>query len=905
MTFGQSTGTISGQILDGASGNEPMAFANAILMGTSNGTTSDFDGNFTIIAPAGTYNVVFSFIGYVTDTIFNVEVKAGENVTLDHTLNISAVQIMEVDVIEKINRETEGALQVERKESETLQQNIGSQKLAETGAGDVAEGLEKVAGVTKVSSGYVFVRGMGDRYNNATLNGLPLPSPNPDTKVPSLDLFPTDIVSSLSVVKAFSPELYGDFSGGNIDIRTKSAESGRRLVVGMEFSGNSQATFRSAQTYAGGKLDWLGVDDGTRSLPNEIAETDYYKGQDAGYLFPVNLNPQTYTTPLNTEFSVLWNDFKEMENGQAFGYLISANYANSNNYTYGQKRIVNANDEDRINYDVQDWARGTRTTALANFYYRLNSDSEINFNSILINRSADHVNTIEGFNFDYNDPVYSRRFTWRTNRMWMNQVLGEHGLGDRMTLNWGVSYTKADSEEPDRRQLVYLRKDQPLDFFNHIDRNENHRFFGVVDETEMAANAGLRYILKQGKSDKFTSALDFGGQARVKSRFFDFRQFNYILTGFNEFYPQGVNAETPDDYLTYENLDRDAFILEERSSPESEQLSDLNIGAGYVKYIHNFAMTSIIVGLRGEYTYQEVNYRTIANQKRQEVIDTFNILPSLTINHNLNENQILRFSASKTMSRPGFRELSAFEYRAEFGGVIIFGNPSLRNGSNINVDLRWENFYTPGQFVSVSVFGKMLQDPIQRTAIAASSGFRESFANADGGKLAGVEFEWVGRLSSFGTAPVLDKFTIGFNTSLIYSQITNENSTVHIDGNATTIIQTNPVRPLQGASPWIVNLDLSYDITDNSKLTLAYNVFGQRLYAIGSQGIGDAYEQSVNTLNAVYQVQFNEHWDLKVKAGNILNPYVDIIQKNAEQDHLINRYRRGFDFGVALNYNII
>jgi len=329
------------------------------------------------------------------------------------------------------------------------------------------------------------------------------------------------------------------------------------------------------------------------------------------------------------------------------------------------------------------------------------------------------------------------------------------------------------------------------------------------------------------------------------------------------------------------------------------------VGAGYLTYIHNLNRTTVLLGFRGEYTYQEINYRTVANAQRQEVIDTFNILPSLTVNHDLTENQIIRFSLSKTISRPGFRELSAFEYRAEFAGVILMGNPSLRNGSNINIDLRWENFYKAGQFISVSVFGKILKDPIQRTAIAASSGFRESFANAEQGELAGIELEWVGKLSSLVDNSNLDKLSLGINGSLIYSRITNENAEVVIDGNPTSIIQTNPIRPLQGASPWIVNCDLTYNFSLKSKITLAYNVFGQRLYSIGSQGIGDSYEQSIHSLNAVYMVQISERWNIKVQAGNILNPNIDIIQKNANQDHLINSYKRGIDFGFGINFQII
>ena len=247
-------GNLTGAVTEQADPTLTVPFANVVLAGTQIGGTTDFDGNFNIVAPAGTYDVVFSFIGYKTDTLRGISIKAGETTSLNHQMVTESEVLGNVTVVAQANRESQSALIIEQRKADQIVQNMGAQKLSEVGASEEAAGLAKVSGVSSASSDLV-VRGMGDRYNNALLNGLPIPTTNPDNKMPELDLFPTDIVKNLQVTKTFSPELYGDFAGGNINIETKTYSDEPLLLVGVGTGFNSLITGQNFVTSNGGATD--------------------------------------------------------------------------------------------------------------------------------------------------------------------------------------------------------------------------------------------------------------------------------------------------------------------------------------------------------------------------------------------------------------------------------------------------------------------------------------------------------------------------------------------------------------------------------------------------------------------------------------------------------------------------
>ena len=259
-------GTVSGTISTVEAGKvQPLPFVNVALKGTSIGGTTDLNGRFSFAAEPGAHTVIVSFVGFAPAEKA-ISVGLGLQTMVDLVLSSQGIDLGEVEVVQTRDREREGILLLERKGSTDLVQNIGAQELKKKGVSDVAEGVQKMVGISTVGNKYVVVRGLGDRYNAAYLNGLPLPSPDPDTKVAPLDIFPTSVVSSINVTKGFTPELYGDFAGGAVDIRTKRATGERSLQVSLGSGMNAQSTFRTANTYSGGKRDRWGMDDGTRSI---------------------------------------------------------------------------------------------------------------------------------------------------------------------------------------------------------------------------------------------------------------------------------------------------------------------------------------------------------------------------------------------------------------------------------------------------------------------------------------------------------------------------------------------------------------------------------------------------------------------------------------------------------------
>ena len=323
----------------------------------------------------------------------------------------------------------------------------------------------------------------------------------------------------------------------------------------------------------------------------------------------------------------------------------------------------------------------------------------------------------------------------------------------------------------------------------------------------------------------------------------------------------------------------------------------------------------IIPGARFENGYQSVENR---NQQSpinidKTVLNSNVLLPSLISKFTASDKNIFRLVASKTLTRPKFNELAPFQYTLYFAGVKAQGNPSLQNGENYNVDFRYEHYPKPGETVSIGGFYKYLDNPIEQTMRATASGQLMSFANANSANVAGVEFEYIKSLDFLvkeekRDSSLLKYFGVGFNASYMFTQVQIDT----LDGGA---INTNDRRPLEGASPYLVNFDLRFQrkIGDREKnktylAALSYNVFGPRLYAVGSNGIGDQYERPINTVNFVGKITFNDKYSIGIKAKNLLNPSVKIVQEDKVNlgDFIdVNNFKRGMDFSLSFTYNFL
>lgn len=908
---------ITGKLVSKEEGlEEPIPFANVVLEGTSIGSTTDFDGMYNITVKPGTYTLLFSYVGF-EDGKVEVTVGANETATINHTLKSSSITMEAVNVVQKANRESTAIQMLERKNAAVLTESLGSQKLAEKGVSNAVEGLTKVSGVSKSNGRYFLVRGLGDRYNNAMLNGMPIASPDPDKKVIPLDLFSSNVIQSLAVYKSYSPQYYGDVAGGTVEVKTKDYTEDLTLKVGSSVGMNTQATFKNFMTYDNGENSYLGLNKNDRSIPNEVENIESYESQENGLAFETNNNATYQKAPLANSHAILFSNFfsQSEDNSKGLGVLVSANYGNSYGYQDGNYKLVNKQGIVRNDYRYERFGFATNTSLLGNVVYKFNNDHKIKFTSLFLNLSQDEARRSVGTHFDYESEINARRYTYKQHSLWSNQVTGEHVLkGGRLQFDWAQTYAKATSDEPDRRQFVFLRGENGELRFNDIDINENHRFFSSLEENEFASKAAVKYKLKMSEedADKAVWTVDGGVNLRFKKRDFDFRQFNYNVKNFT--YPTGglPSLDNIDDYLNASTHEDGVFEIQEQDAPASANQSELNIAAFYVNSDYELIpyKLRLLAGLRLESGNQSIEFR----DQQQPVflvknnLSSLPLLPAFSLKYTPAKQQVWWLTASKTLSRPGFKEIAPFEYREFFSSEIIVGNPNLQNGTNYNADLRYEFYPSPTELISVAAFGKYLDSPIERVNIAASSGRLQTFANIDKAVLAGIEIELSKKL--FSSADFKNTVSTGVNAAYLYSQVSIEEN-MQVGG--VSVAVTNTERPLQGASPYLINGDITYQ-RDGEKFkgtaTLVYNVFGPRIQAIGikaggaTDGTADVYELPAQQLDLILKGSFNNKLGISLTAKNILNPEFVREQDTDLGTIQLNRFQKGTRISFGVSYNI-
>ncbi|MDX1349786.1 MAG: carboxypeptidase-like regulatory domain-containing protein [Putridiphycobacter sp.] len=942
-------GVLKGEISTLESGMmETMPFAVVQVAGSTMGTRSNMMGQYQISLPAGKHIVVFSASGKERDSV-EVNILANETTVLNIELKSPTLGVVEVYASAITNDGGVIAIAKEQKESEKVVTVTTSKELESKGESNVGSGAKKMTGMSTVGD-VLYVRGLGDRYNVAYLNGLPVPSPNPDFRVIPLNVFPTDVVSSVSVSKVMSAELYGDFSGGAFNIITKSYLEKPTLSFSVGSGVNSQTTFKDFKTYRGGKTDYFGVDDGTRSIPefvvnnsqasaysaiNSIYPNSFYnsvEGRSTGFLD--NFGTLINKAAPNSSFSVMGGNFfdfpKSESKSSGIGFLALLNHDNSLRTSYGQIKLINAQSEERLNYDIQKYNRTTSSTGLFSLYLRMNPDNNITFNTLLVNTSIDETRDTWGQHFDYARDIYSNRLTYTQNYVSTNQLLGSHKLlkpnkdkdFSRLLIDWRGSYNLTGSKEPDRRQIVlfYDDKDATENYaFNYIDKNENHRFFSQLAETEVAGKVNTRFVAKfrddlSENAEKIEElvVINAGIDYKSKRRDFDYKQYNYILNTLASTVGNNVDINDMNTYLNSEMHDQGQFYIQEVSNFGSSYRANLDVYGSYADVKLKLNKLELIPGVRYEISNQVVVNR---NQQTPSIIErtanpATNLLPSFIAKYSASDKNVFRLVASKTVTRPKFNELAPFQYTLFFAGMKAEGNPDLQNGENYNLDVRYEHYPKPGEMITLGAFYKYLDNPIEQTMKATASGQLMSFSNALSAQVGGLELEFVRSFGSFfqneakRDSSFLKDFGLGVNATYMFS-------TVNIDTTDLTAINTNSVRPLEGASPFLLNFDIRYEKQFENRnelmIAVAYNVFGKRLMTVGSNGIGDSYAMPVNTLNFISKMSFDNNLSVSFKVKNMLNPSIDILQEdkvNIGEYINVSSIKQGIDASVSVGYTI-
>lgn len=884
-------GFIRGKITDGETG-EGLYGATVMKQGTGTGVVADFDGNYSLSLEPGTHTLVVTFISYQTQTIENIEVKAGAVTNMDFVMTSAVSELQEVVVSGEALKDSELGITTFKRKSANVVDGVSNQTFKKTGDRDLASAMGRVTGVSVQDGKFVYVRGLGDRYTRTTLNSMTIPGLDPDRNDVQLDIFPTSVLENVIVYKTFSPNLPGDFTGGVVDVETKSfpevkttsASFGFRYNPAMNLNGNNLA-------YRGGTTDWLGFDDGTRALPFDPATAvpDVSTGNPLIESMTRNLNPQLAPVRqqsfLNTSLS--FNHGNQINRDRyTLGYTAILNYQSRFEYfddvTFGDY----TKNDDRSNHEF--FAEEVRTGELSrrNVQWSALLSGAIKFDRHSF--SATLFRTQSGIaeassrvsqNFDQTQATLYESILTYSQRSVTNGILGGKHQWGNLRMDWKNSFTLARTYDPDFRETAIDISNPGMPTLNTGSGAGIRRFWR--DLNEYNENLKVDFTLPYGNDHK----LQFGLAGLYKNRSFDV--FNYRIDATNR---SGVPVDA-DYFLQEENIwtaaERAGTYVSGNAQPTNNYDAASSVIAGYVMTEMTVGKLKAIYGARVEkadmfYTGINTRGRTFNHER---TLDEVNILPSMNLVYAMDESLNIRTSYGRTLARPSFKEKSAAQIYDPITKRFFNGNLDLEQTLIDNYDVRFEKFFDAGDMVSLSGFYKKFNGHIEMvTYDVATNNVKPR--NSGESRVYGVEFEFRKTLD-FAT-DVLANFSVGTNITLAKSEVDLNSVTINESGlteyesrrnNARDGETVQPTRQMGGQSPYLINAFLNYaDSEGFFNANFSYNVQGESLAVIGVGAVPDVYTQPFHSLN------FNMYRDFGVERSHRISVGVTNMLDSKQRD---------------------
>ncbi len=905
VTFAQTKGTISGVITDKEANNAALPFANVLVKGTAIGVTTDEKGNYSINLNPGKYVVQFSFVGYesVEET---VDVKSGETTTVNKKLGSGGYKLKDVVVKSATkNREKESALLMDQKNATEIKQSIGAQEMSRKGVSNVESGLTKITGITKVESKGLFIRGLEDRYNNLLLNNLAVPSNSPFKKIIPLDQFPTDVVGYIDVLKTFNPNIYGDFAGATIDVKTSQyVKDQTKISYGVGYTTNNNFSDFLISSDADNSNSYFGFGGQERKMPAGYGVTP------AGRInndYDSSWNVNKVKSPLNTSFGVTHSS-KFNVGKNSLQYIFGVNFDNKYQVregvdrTFSQGQGIYDNNLNRKQFKFQ-----TQASALLGVQYKADR-VKLYFNSLYLKSTENLIQDQLGYTRTavQNPNEFIRLNQYEQSDYFTNQFFGNYKLSkdDKHSLNGGVSYTRTKYTQPDRKFITGIKINETEINTQYGSNNLLRQFFNIDNNYHVSGN--LEYVLKFGKNEDRKNKLSFGYSGFEESIISKFRfTFGNPNSGSA---PYNAPVNEIDQYIQNDVTNNFVSFTEQSTAEWKTKVSQRADGL-YTNFLYNVnEKLEFNVGVRAENTIRVYKYKSIVdpitNPFRKKTTENLYILPSLNVKYNTTDKSNLRFAVSKTYTKPIlFESLDINLINAD--GTTERGNSDVENSENLNADLKFELFPTTKEMFAATLFAKYINNPIERTvqASATGSGQTITYFNNKSATLFGAEFEFLLQLNRLNDN--LNGFSFGLNTSLMFTEATvNKNRSGYFD--------TFEKRNLQGASNWLINSDVKYEFnigsTSKNTASLVYNVYGERIYAVGIAGNDHIYEKPFHKLDFVWGSTINKKWDLKFSIDNILNPLYtrEMGDKStlqiSESSLMLLSFKRGIGFSTSISY---
>lgn len=889
FSFSITAQTLKGTVTD-AKTQETLPGVTIAIKNTTTTIASDADGNYRFNLPPGKYTVVASYISYVSIEITDVEIKKDKPTILNIELKESTKDLNEVVVVARANMEAERNLQLERQNAAVAVENLGAKEMSAKGLSTVADGIKKITGISMEGNSKVFVRGLGDRYSMTSLNGFPIASPNPDNKLIPLTLFPTSVVKNVTVSKVYQPSVFGDYSGAHIDIETKENIGTDYITFSISAGGKTNALFSDfySSDKGGQGIPYLGIakEMNLSSKIKDMRADDFEEYQKTHNPFKstFSIEKKTALPEVGAEFGI----GKSWPIGQQkLSMLFAINF--NNDYTIlddAYTSTVNAQGVTRDQFYYNKYSYETTTTMLGQVSYSLRKNDLLSYNVMYVNNTEDNFTERDGFDAEGIN-LKGSNSVYHIYTLLNNQLTGKHQfMNNQLATDWQVSYGRTTSDEPDRRQIMFSKNDDGTLALFKLNQQETMRYFGELFEDEWNGDLKVKYNL--GTTDNRTNFLRAGSSMRKKSRDYYSANFYYNIDNLS---PQINNIYDTDYYLNYDNISNGTILIDKISRPSNKYYADADIYAAFVDFEY-YPLKELLIaaGVRYEHSEQKVKYWTNAGKEEIAKLNADDLFPAVSLKYNLRSNQNLRLSLSRTITRPSFIEMAPFEYKESYGGATVRGNGDIKNGYNYNLDLRYELFQGYGDMFSIGAYYKYLDTPIERIQEYSAS-LIQSFRNVDKGTAAGLELEI--------RKNIVKNLKVDFNASYIYTHISLPENGLYTDRS----------RKLQGASPYLINLDVNYSpkFSNERELSLSavYNIQGPRISSVGINGVSNVIEEAFNSLDFVSSYSLSPKMKVKFQAKNLINQKQKFTQeiKETNKKETVEYYKKGL--GLSIGFSMI
>lgn len=868
---------IKGQIKDSDS-KEPLIGATVQIIGSSMGAVTDIDGNFQLAGVEdGIYDIEIKYVGYKTVVKRQIKIEDNRIVTLDFELKADTQMLSDVTVVAKANRESESVTLLEQKKSIVAVQSVGAKELSRKGVGDAQGAVTKVSGISKQEGvKNVFVRGLGDRYNLTTLNRFPIPSEDPEYKNIALDFFSTDIIQSVDVNKTFGGTMALDVAGAGINISSKELVGRSELKASVSAGANTNV-MRS------GVMQMDGVN------AFGFAQSSEPEADLNAYSFHNSLDPSKKNAPVNQSYML--SGGKEWNWGtDVFSvYMVGSH---DKKYAYYDEEVRNSITSGDLSQDMKGDISKIETSQLlmAGLNYRHSDKLHLQYDLMMVHAARESVGDYWGMDADFQSSDtyegFMRRQQVNDNRLLVNQLSGVWKFAPKWSLDAGISYNKIKGMEPDRRINNLVKT--AGGYVPMKGTGVQQRYFSELNEDDINLRAGFTYKLPDAYGSEFSS-VNFGYTGRLVNDGFSATEYDLSVIRQQSFDATDVKF---DRYYNQGNLDK-GFFMQDRNQDEYDV--DKKIHSAYAEATYQLSEHFIAnVGVKYDNVNLGVNYRVNrGGTKGSQSIDKDYVLPSVNLRYNFNDKHALRFGASKTYTLPQAKEISPYRYiSVSFNSQ---GNPDLKPSDNYNADLKWDFYLSGSELFSIGAFYKYIKNPISRIEVASAGGFLSYENIADHATVAGAEVEFRKDLFSRKTAEEIHKLTFGVNGAYTYTHAKVSLATVSTGSQ------------LEGAAPWIVNSDLSYQLQKgkyNLTSTLVFNYFSDRIYTIGTEGFQDIMEKGIPTLDFVLSAKMGNRFSFSMKAANLLNASHQLTRKgNADnREVVLSKYKKGVDLSLGISY---